>query len=239
MALGLAAGLAMLTAPNAHAIVELKLSDGLGHSVDILDGGLGDSFNNNGAGVQDGVVQFNGSLGLWKINTSTAFSGGVPILDLVSANRTCGSGGGAAACPSGFSGAGTLTILASDSGFTPASNGFTFDVGGTTTTPGTLIFKAFGGTSNNKFDMTGNQIGSTLTFTTASYHQTIATTSPVSVSPYSLTLFASIDYGRGKGAASFDSSLTANPVPEPAVVTMLGGVLLLTVGAIRRKASRA
>jgi hypothetical protein len=38
---------------------------------------------------------------------------------------------------------------------------------------------------------------------------------------------------------SFDNSLTATSVPEPAVVTMLGGLLLCTVSAIRRKARRA
>jgi len=217
------ASLMIVSVQNASAVVELKLSDGLGHTVDIVDGTIQDASNSSGVGVVDGAVSFIGAIGKWKLNVSTALSGGTPILDVSSLDRTS------------VSGAGILTISASDSGYSPASQGFTFDVGGTTTLPGILTFQAFGGNSNTKFDMS-HQIGSTMSFSTSSFSGTTSGNA-LTVNPYSLTIVATINYGlnRTGGTGSFDAGLTANPIPEPAVMSLLGGVLLLTVGAIRRK----
>jgi hypothetical protein len=55
------------------------------------------------------------------------------------------------------------------------------------------------------------------------------------INPYSLTLVATIN-GITAGVASFDAAIDA--VPEPVSVSMLGGVLLFTATAIRRKLRR-
>ncbi len=211
------AGIVVLfSAPQANATVEIILSNN-GSTVDVVDGGPGDSC------AAANCVTYNGVVGNYSINVSTGTSDSVfpPFLDLNSVDKTATAGN-----------PGTLTIETSDNGYTPKQLGFQFDVGGTQNVPGSVTFSAFGGTSNTKFDMS-NPIGTPLTFTTGAYSGS-TTSYFAGTSPYSLTIEAALNYtGTGKENVSFDAALS--PVPEPASVVLLGGVLLFTASRIRRR----
>jgi hypothetical protein len=128
-----------------------------------------------------------------------------------------------------------LTITASQTGYTVGAPNFKFDVGGTSSLGGNVSFAAYGGNSNTSFD-TSRKIGSTLNFGTTSPFSGTTSGLGNTVNPYSLTIVGSLT-GVTAGAASFNAAI--NAVPEPASVTLLGGVLLLTARAIRRKMRRA
>ena len=222
--IALIAMVALTLAPQAFATAQLKISDSAGNSVFITDnGGAGtcvgivpaDCVDKNGA---VNVVTFIGVIGTWSLNVSTGSSHGALAgtdLDLNSVNNTTA--------------AGTLTIQFSDDGF-PTATGHDFSVGGTLSGPMTVSFKEFSGA--NRFDQT-TQLGSTLTFNTNPFN---GATAGVSLAGQpALTLVATLT-ATGAAGTSFDAQLT--PVPEPASVALFGGVLLLSVGAIRRKMGR-
>ena len=219
----LTAFLAATYAPAAFATAELKLSSGAS-SVDILDGSAGDS------NPLAGVVTFIGAVGNWTVNVSTGVNGSTPLLDLSSADFTAGH-------PQ----VNPIVISFSDDGLfgTPPSS-IDFAAGGTVNTAGapTVTFQAFTGTS--KFD-TSDQVGSTLTFHTAGYSG--STSSAFVSGDTSATIVATIDLGSATafGSGSFDSSLetVGGATPEPASISMLGGVLLILGGALRRKIKKA
>jgi hypothetical protein len=212
---------AFLSTP-AHATIEIKITDGT-NSVDILDGGAGDSC----AAVN--CVTFNGTIGQWDINVDTGTSKGAAspnLMDLAYlAHHTGVASGGT-----------TLTITLSDDGFAPLSPGFTEQIGGTQSAGGTLTAKLFGGNSNSKFDMS-QQDGPTFTTTVSPYAFSASGANPGAVSPYSLTQVLTLSYGNATGLTTGDWSVTF--VPEPASVAMFGGVLLATFGAIRRRMRRS
>jgi hypothetical protein len=81
----------------------------------------------------------------------------------------------------------------------------------------------------------GNQIGSTLTLT-ALGSTTSGGSAPLTA-PFSLGIEDTFKGGSTSDAYNVDTTISA--VPEPASVTMLGGVLLLAAGAIRRKTRKA
>ena len=154
-AMALAAVLALaLFVPAANATIQLRLNDGNGNTLDILD----ESADDDCGGIIN-CVAYIGPLGSWTLNVTTGTSKdalSAPLLiDLLSVNTH------AAGVNS------TLTIALSDNGFTPASNGFNFGIGGTLGPGGTLTAAAYGGSTNTKFD-TSSQFGSTLTFTAPS-----------------------------------------------------------------------
>jgi hypothetical protein len=112
-------------------------------------------------------------------------------------------------------------------------------IGGTVGANGTVTAALFGATTDTKFDTT-NQIGSTLTFNggvSGIAFSTDEVGNAATVYPYALTEQATITFGKKAGQASFNYSVDA--IPEPTGVVLLGGVLLATVSAIRRKARRA
>jgi len=210
-------------APNAHAIVELTLTNGA-TTIDVLDGGALDSC------AATDCVTYNGGVGNWTVNVDTGFSGSDPnSLGLAY---------------SGFSSkkvAGALVVTVSNNFYVPATDGFTFHAGGTSTlrSGSNVAFAAFGGTSNNRFDLS-NSLAPSMAFTTASYsNDTFG--AGVTVSPYSMTIQQTVTCTDCRGLETGSAQLTANasPVPEPAAVTLFGTLLLLTIGAIRRKTRRA
>lgn len=200
-----------LFVPTANAKMELKLSDGIAaHDVDIKDGDPGDLC------PVAGCVTFSGGVGVFIVNVSTGTHGHPGGIDLNSVD--VGAGGG------------TLTIMLSDNGMSPLSNEFRLEIGGTIG-GGTLDVMGFGGNSDTLFD-TSHQIGSTLTFNTSPFAgETFG--SVTGVAPYSLTIETILTFGALGGHTSYDASL--DPVPEPSSVALLGGVLLLTAGVLRRK----
>jgi hypothetical protein len=210
--------LGMFGATRAYATAELKLDDGNGNTLDILDGSANDSC------ATANCVTYNGALGSWNINVTTGTSKDAATPALIDLNSVNHHSAGTSS---------TLTITFSDDGFTPGWPGFVFEVGGTVTAGGTVTFAAYDGV--NKFDTT-KQIGSTLSFNTSPYAGTTAGGGPSS-NPYSLTEVATITFGSAAGTASFDAGI--NAVPEPASVALLGGVVLFAMNSFRRKARRA
>jgi hypothetical protein len=213
----MAVGVMSLVTTPAYATAELRLS-APGGSVAVLDGSAGD------ACPAANCVTYIGNVGLWVVNVTTGIDKNLAAPSLIDLNSVN------IAAP----GAGTITILFSDNWFTPASSGFTAEVGGTITGGGTIGFSAFEDPTT-KFNLT-NQIGSTMTFNTSPY---AGTTGGAIAAPnnYALTEKVTISFGTGGGTASFDFAV--NPIPEPASVALLGGVLLLTVSRLRRKRTPA
>ncbi len=216
----LATFLAATYAPSAFAIAELKLTSGAS-SVDILDGGLGDM-----CAAAD-CVTFSGALGSWTINVTSGIEGATPFFDLSSVNVTGGQ-------------VDPISMWFSNDGlnFSLANTG-TISTGGTVSTnkPGleTITFAAF--TDTVKFGTT-NQIGSTLTFHSTPFSG--SSTGSMTKSDTAMTLTSTIDLTKGaKGTVSFDTAVDLTQVPEPASITMLGGVLLVLGGALRRGMKKA
>jgi hypothetical protein len=209
----LAIALAAFLCPQpAHATLELKLDDGAGHAVDILDGGAGDSCANANC------ITWIGSLGVWSINVSTGLDKNMTG-DLIHLNSVDTA-----------TAAGNMTITLSDNGFTPGNvGGFTAAFGPLFGSGGTGSYSAYED-DTTKFALT-HQIGSTLT--AAGSTSGGPASSP---SGYALTQVVTLHFGNGGGTSSFDASI--NPVPEPAGVTLLGGVLLFSAAALRRRLQR-
>ena len=222
--LAVAGVLALVCAPQANATVEITLTNGAS-SITVVDGSAQDSC------AAANCVTYNGSIGNYVISVSTGLSNNAgvnPFLDLNSVNMVFPPSLGGPSGP-----AGVLTIATSNTGFTTQATQFSFSVGGTSSLGGGTSFAAYGGNSNTIFD-TSHQIGSTLSFPSTPFSgATIGTGNTMST--YSLTLVASIN-GLNSGAASFDAAIDA--VPEPVSVSLLGGVLLFTASAIRRKLRR-
>jgi hypothetical protein len=246
-----AAGFALLAlcaaVPNAHATLQLKLSDGT-TTVVITDNNLSPCTPNAAVCVGGDVnpntdsIGWFGSLGSgtskWNLGVTSAFSihpGNPTILDLhvVISNAPTLAGK-------------TLTIWATDSGFAPPASSFSFSPSGSSSNMLTETAAAWTGVNN--FDTT-TPLGS-LSFgacgaqtppaSTCTFGNTVVTNVNSAVPTYSATIQAAIStHDTHGGTMSLDYQLAAASVPEPAVVTLLGGVLLLTAGAIRRKAARS
>ena len=233
LAMAAAGVLSLVLVPQANATVEVQLSDGT-NTITVLDGGALDSC------ASANCVTFNGIIGAWSINVSTgnATFGLAPSLDLSTVNKTTTNN------------APMLTILTTATGYTPSAIAAEYFGGGTVNKGGTYSFQSFIGNTNAAFDMS-NQIGPTETFVAPTAKNAKSSmafsfddlTSPIVTSNlYSVTIKSTLVFAAGfVGQASSDTTLdlTPTPVPEPAVVSLLGGMMLFTVGAIRRRARRA
>ena len=215
----LAGSLWIAYAPQARADAELRLTSG-GQSITIVDGGGTD------ACLLADCVSFIGSIGGWVISATTGAGGGVLGSGLQDLNSFDASG---------FLGAASLTIEFTRTVYMNGhAGGFTTDIGGTLSNTG-LDYSAWADSSNggtNTFSY-ATQIGSNLDFTTTPFANFTAGAVGVGT-PYSLTqrvVLSACCYG---GCfASFDA--TIHPVPEPAGVVLLGSILLLVSGFLRRK----
>jgi hypothetical protein len=147
---------------------------------------------------------------------------------------------------------GAIIIEARADGYTNNSPGFSLLANGNTTLTGSNAIDAFGGNANTICPAGVNTCSAatgpaTLIFGgivpgapsagTPTVVQLAGSGPGNSVNPYELSLlFANTGPG-GPGSTSGDIQL--NAVPEPVSVALMGGVVLVAVGAIRRKMRRA
>jgi len=220
----LATFLAAIYAPSAFATAELRLTSGAS-SVHIVDGSVV-PLETDTCGVSD-CVTFSGSVGSWKINVTTGIEGTTPFFDLSSVNATDKQ-------------ADPISISFSDDGLDLSlANTGTVNVGGTASTnkPGleTITFAAY--TDTVKFGTT-HAVGSPLVFHGTPFSG--SSTGSITKTDTAMTLTSTIDLTKGaKGTVSFDAAVDVSFVPEPASITMLGGVLLILGGALRRGMKKA
>ena len=139
-----------------------------------------------------------------------------------------------------------LTLAITDNGYTtpPVPLSITQDASGlrgSLGATGSVSAQGYFSSTNALFDTSGPTTGSTgsVAFGAA----TSFATSPniTSGSPYAMTSLVFVNVtALGTGTIQINANLDAvSTVPEPMSITLLGGVLLCTVGAIRRKARRA
>src|SRR5579859_650475 len=194
---------------------ELILSDGMGNSVDILDGSLGD------ACAAAGCVTFIGAVGGWHINVTTGADAGAAFPAVIHLSSI----------DTAVANSGILSIEFSDSGFTDQTPGFLFTTS-MFSTQGKFrgTYAAYGDAGDQKFALT-DQLGSTLTFLGSG---TQAEYGANDLGPtYSLTEIATLDFRGNADSASFDAALEA--VPEPGSIMLLGTALLGCAFLLRRK----
>jgi hypothetical protein len=237
---------ALICVPTASATAVLILDDGIAADLRVVtDGGGGDA---NGA---PGAVTFVGAVGAnWFINVSTGItkpSAIAPtVMDLNSVNTSLG--------------AGTLKIYFYENDFTILPPAFELKAGGTVNpNGGSIDYKVFGNAGDPTdivecspgvkcvnsdpnppaFAAGTVQVGGTISAVGPGAFSGVSfgTLAGVSVPPgYALAQMLTIVHAAG-GTSSGNFELTS--VPEPAAIVLLGGILLVTVNAIRRKAVKA
>lgn len=214
--IGLAALAASAVSVSAHAVPQLRFSDGI-NTVTVTDGGAGD------INPLAGVVVFNGAIGDFSVNVTTRITKPLlgsptdPVLDLNSIDVTGAAGG-------------VLTIEFTETDFFSSGSpvNLSTTVGGVTTN--TVQFEHFASTANTAFAQdiarfdSGNLKGGFLFVDVGS--------SAIS-GEYSLTTVATITHTAGCQNSSFNSVLQGaftptTDIPEPALAPSLviGGLLL-------------
>jgi hypothetical protein len=231
----LAVSLMCVGVAPASAAFELTLSDGTNSvTVNSLTGCSSTFAGNdcdapNVAITAPGTATFIGSLGsgTFTFNSTTGITKPITVdpllMDTVTLNIAS-------------AGAGTLTITWSDQDWT-WPGGYILDAGGTLTAPAgsTVLYEAFLNNAN-VLSATTTEIGELGPFGPGAFAGNLSSGVVASATPYSLTQRLTLTF-TGSGTVSGDFALIA--VPEPASVALLGGVLLVTCAALKRKFRRA
>ncbi len=204
---------------TSNAELTLRLTQG-GNTVTVTD---------SSDGSLDGVVSFNGVLGVFTLNftVGTKFSDPYTAhLDLLSVNATTSTNPG------------NLKIELSEVGFTLASGTPTTTLdtkidGNFPLGSGNITFQSYVNSSNVLFATTGQTAGAIGPLSTTQFTGANSTTFS-SFNPFSMTLVANIHLQKSS-KVSFDGFANAI-VPEPATMTLaLAGVPLVGVGAWLRR----
>ncbi len=214
------AGLAVLSCgclvQSVNAIPTLTLSDGV-TTIVVTDGSAMDT------STLAGAVVFTGSLGNFSFTASAgltkpqAGSASAPSIDLSSIAQATG--------------AGTLTVTFSETGFTAFPGILTGDIGGTIATGGSLtnivMQNALNLVTNGPF--ASPPVG---------FHGSNSA-ALIDGAPYSLTQSAILTFGAGGGMTSFDAAGTVVGVPDGGMTLTMLGIGLVAVGAAGRIYRRA
>jgi len=142
----------------------------------------------------------------------------------------------------------TVFLFASDTDFLKVGtfpDNFTMTLAATNSGgSGTETARAWGGDNNNNFSPIppGNFSGANLLSTIGplsgpALSSATAGSFLAAVSPFALTIGVQITRSTA-GTSTGDQNFTAAPVPEPASVALLGGIMLFSVGVIRRRKVR-
>lgn len=187
--------LALAVTPASDAALTMRLISGA-NDITIVDGGADDL-----SGSGDGVVIWIGAVGTWSLNVST---GVVMTTDpgSMDLNSVVAS-----------SGAGDLTIMLSDNGFTGSTTGMTADIGGTLAAGGSLTASAYFNDSNAVLDIANAEESISLgEFNKYGGFSGSKSQSGSVSAPFSMTLVTVLHHSK-VGLTSYDFQV--NAVPEP------------------------
>lgn len=196
----------------------LRLSTG-GTTIEITDGGIGDS------NPETGAITYIGGIGNWFSNVVTGQSNlgtdSVPIFDLNSVDKS-------SSVP------GDLVIMFSDEGFLGDGQMRIFDASIGGTTYGTLSYSTYYGVG--LFDTTNKVADLVFPYTPFSGSGSV---SGIPGESFSMTQVVTISHPSGNNkVSSFNGMLSdpnPNPVPEPSSLILLGSGLLGTCFFFRRR----
>jgi hypothetical protein len=229
----------LLSQSSAYAAFKVKLSTGSGSTTTVSDD---DGFNVDpldtgiGAGTA-GVISF-GALNLGGFRITVTLAESKPEI-------------GSAAAPAmhlnyvvtklSGSPADTLTILVTDTGFTPLPLGLVTNLGGASgaNPPAQVLYQAYTSTSNTEFDITGGDTTSTsfssiVPAANSDYSFGPSILPNPASAPYSITMSLFIDGAAGSMSTSGDVYI--NTVPAPAgLVLVLSGMPIVGLGAWFRR----
>ena len=230
-------------APRSHALV-MTLDDLSTVGVDVIivddvDGGVGTwtpkGFSTAADGsAGDGLVTFMGAVGSFIVNVTTGISKpiiGAPDKARIDLNSVNVSGA-----------AGHLEIMLTDTDFSALpyqdSEGvvLTNDWGGTT--DGKVWAQGFVDPGNNAFGM-GYTTGPQHFDTPGAFSESLSLLTPAfpGTGMFSLTEVVRLHHAGAGDITSFDKSLSADPVPEPTTMLLLGAGMIILAGLGRKKFS--
>lgn len=216
-----AAGLSALClavgfASSSHAAFVLEIDDdlnALNGRTSVIDGDA------------DGVINYSGGYGSFLVVVNTGVT--VPSLSdpsKLQLNSIEVSGA-----------AGTLYVWLTNTDFTGAANELTADFAGTTGGGGDVSLEFLYDTANTEFGGSVFAAGDNTSAATggAAFSDSISA-AVLPASPYSLTIFATIEHAAAGQVTSFDALVSAAAVPLPAAAWLFGSSVL-ALGAFRVK----